>query len=321
MSRNVDAVIDSEQALTSVLPEGEEEAEDDVSPLPAYRPLRRRGLSDSSIHSTFTSHGDDQPGSPSSPKFPRTHSPQQSMAGGGIMGDPMGQLASGFSQWSDGTTSVFQALQRTVQNLRLTASASSSAVAKPVDPALPSAASSAAAALVSPMSSLQRSEDVTSSDRESSSKPQPSYPNSPVVQAPSPISQAPSQSSNIEQPAPQSAVSPGILSPQATPRSARFRQKGATPGSNNSSRPSTPKSGTRERGLSNAAGIGGGFLPNISLGSWIPGSGDVLDAEHGGIGSPTMSPRDDDVFSGYATVRPQRRIGRHSEARASRDFF
>ena len=59
-----DAVIDSEQTVNvnpGLLAQQEEDAEDEdgVAPLPQYRTLRRRGLSDSSIHSTFTNHGEE----------------------------------------------------------------------------------------------------------------------------------------------------------------------------------------------------------------------------------------------------------------------
>ncbi|PPQ78908.1 hypothetical protein CVT25_002368 [Psilocybe cyanescens] len=98
LSRNVDAVIDVER------PQDVDEASDYLPPL-LERTLRRRGLSDSSLHSTFTSHGDD----PKSPHLPP--SPQRP-----VFAFPNGQ-SSRLPAWPD-RTSMFQVLSRTVQNLR-----------------------------------------------------------------------------------------------------------------------------------------------------------------------------------------------------------
>ena len=89
LSRNVDAVIDIDSSR------GVDEELDRVPPL-LERTLRRRGLSDSSIHSTLTSHADATP----SPHVPTT--------------------SSRLPAWPD-RSSVFQALSRTVQNIRATA--------------------------------------------------------------------------------------------------------------------------------------------------------------------------------------------------------
>ncbi|KAG2013038.1 hypothetical protein CC2G_009975 [Coprinopsis cinerea AmutBmut pab1-1] len=110
LSRNVDAVIDAQQHPTGY---DDEAAEDEVPALPERtRTLRRRGLSDSSIHSTFTSQGrDDGPDSPTSPMAINSpvHATFQST----------NPLASAL-HWPD-RTSVFQALTKTVNNLRMTA--------------------------------------------------------------------------------------------------------------------------------------------------------------------------------------------------------
>jgi hypothetical protein len=89
LSREVDAVIDGEG------PQGHDEESDDVAPL-LQRTLRHRGLSDSSIHSTFMSHADESR-SPSAVVTDGEISPRQPR------------------------TSVFRALSRTVQSFRITA--------------------------------------------------------------------------------------------------------------------------------------------------------------------------------------------------------
>ncbi|KAF9527978.1 hypothetical protein CPB83DRAFT_855117 [Crepidotus variabilis] len=64
LSRNVDAVIDNVET-----PRNDDDEEQDRLPPLLERALRRRGLSDSSIHSTFTKHGED--GDPEVPQSPR----------------------------------------------------------------------------------------------------------------------------------------------------------------------------------------------------------------------------------------------------------
>lgn len=100
LSRNVDAVIDVDQ------PQDVGEEADYLPPL-LERTLRRRGLSDSSIHSTFTSHGE-QNTSPLQPQSPSPQRPSISKAS---------VPASRLPAWPE-RTSVFQALTRTVQNFR-----------------------------------------------------------------------------------------------------------------------------------------------------------------------------------------------------------
>ena len=98
-SRNVDALIELEQ-------DGEEQ---DVVPPLLERTLRRRGLSDSSIHSTFTNQATDETRPPSGPPSPlrSTH-----------VANPI--LPSRGPRWSD-RTSVFQTLSDTIKTLRSTA--------------------------------------------------------------------------------------------------------------------------------------------------------------------------------------------------------
>ena len=93
ISRNVDAVIDMDRSRNV------DEESDFVPPL-LERTLRRRGLSDTSIHSTFTSQAETTP-----PHTPTSnhHIP-----------------SSRIPAWPD-RSSVFQALSRTVQNIRATA--------------------------------------------------------------------------------------------------------------------------------------------------------------------------------------------------------
>ncbi|KAE9407242.1 hypothetical protein BT96DRAFT_914824 [Gymnopus androsaceus JB14] len=74
MSRNVDAVIDEQNTRSPILHEGEEdregEGEDVVAPLMQHT-LRRRGLSDSSIHSTYMGQVDEEGAvAPSEPAWP-----------------------------------------------------------------------------------------------------------------------------------------------------------------------------------------------------------------------------------------------------------
>ncbi|KAJ3964231.1 hypothetical protein EV361DRAFT_942574 [Lentinula raphanica] len=59
LSQNVDAVIDEQNTRLPIVDEGEHgEDEDVITPLMQHK-LRRRGLSDSSIHSTFTNQADE----------------------------------------------------------------------------------------------------------------------------------------------------------------------------------------------------------------------------------------------------------------------
>jgi hypothetical protein len=104
LSREVDAVIDSE----GLLHHGEES--DDVGPL-LQRTLRRRGLSDSSIHSTFTNHVDES-WSPASAAATKDISPQLERP------------------------SVFRALSKTVQNFRISAGSISGAESSGTTPSL-----------------------------------------------------------------------------------------------------------------------------------------------------------------------------------------
>lgn len=101
ISRDVDAVIDVAR------PQQDDEEPDHIAPL-LERTLRRRGLSDSSIHSTFTNQGEDNRPSVFSPPTVGNGMPRPDR------------------------NSVFQALSRTVQNLRMTASGTLSGVEPPV---------------------------------------------------------------------------------------------------------------------------------------------------------------------------------------------
>jgi hypothetical protein len=105
LSRNVDAVIDAVDSPVRHrhdYEEGEEGEECDyVAPL-LQRTLRRRGLSDSSIHSTLISHAEDDPSSPTPPQPPTDDSRET---------------------WSLNKDSVLRALSRRVQNFRLGAGA------------------------------------------------------------------------------------------------------------------------------------------------------------------------------------------------------
>jgi hypothetical protein len=87
----VDGVIDRSEDV---------DEESDIVPPLLGRPLRRRGLSDSSIHSTFSSQAD----TPLSPHEPPSNLPSSRLV----------------HAWPDRST-VFQALSRTVQNIRATA--------------------------------------------------------------------------------------------------------------------------------------------------------------------------------------------------------
>ncbi|KAG6849386.1 hypothetical protein H0H93_008893 [Arthromyces matolae] len=89
LSRDVDAVID----VQGPPEEGNDEEADNVAPL-LQRTLRRRGLSDSSIHSTFSTHAEDN--QPPVPTIPFNIIP------------------------SSGRQSVFQTLRETVQSFRTT---------------------------------------------------------------------------------------------------------------------------------------------------------------------------------------------------------
>lgn len=99
LSRDVDAVIDVERPLEV------DEEPDYLAPL-LERTLRRRGLSDSSIHSTFTNQADDSRpstiGVPTADGIPRSD-----------------------------RTSVLETLSRTVQNFRMTASGTETGMGSP----------------------------------------------------------------------------------------------------------------------------------------------------------------------------------------------
>ncbi|KAL4264045.1 hypothetical protein AB1N83_005191 [Pleurotus pulmonarius] len=98
-SRDVDAVIDipaTPQPMNANDVDNNEE-QDEVPPL-LQRTLRRRGLSDSSIHSTFSTHQEDAGSSPTQ----ETSSPEETSPG----------------------MSVLQAFSRTVQNFRIPSMAS-----------------------------------------------------------------------------------------------------------------------------------------------------------------------------------------------------
>ncbi|TFK24728.1 hypothetical protein FA15DRAFT_756382 [Coprinopsis marcescibilis] len=126
LSRNVDAVIDSEQYSVSEIAAVPPVAlEDQVAPLPQQKPaLRRRGLSDSSIHSTFTSQGNDEDG-PGSPSPSPTTMTRRDSGGHSVNASISSNLP-----WGD-SASVLQALTRTVQNLRMTATGTMAAVGVP----------------------------------------------------------------------------------------------------------------------------------------------------------------------------------------------
>ncbi|KAF6748930.1 hypothetical protein DFP72DRAFT_915002 [Ephemerocybe angulata] len=295
MSRNVDAVIDSEQALASVLPEEAEEA-DFIAPLPEYRTLRRRGLSDSSIHST------EVPGSPGA------SSPTSPLHAGGHV-DTLGVCYD--------RNSVFQAL------LRLTTSGAASSVGRPLDPASVSNTQGTSAtdmlasqALLGSGSATHASHPRPHLPSTSSSIFGSSGPGSPMVQEPTPIGDDSPQISRTS-----------VLSPQGTPRTSRFRPKSAAASSAASSHPSTPKRSREREVTQHSAGLVGGFLPNLAIGSWIPGghAADVLDDQASpeslrdpfvvGMSSPGSGNRES------FTVRPHRRGARNAEGRASRDFL
>ena len=90
-----DAIIDRSEDI---------DEESDIVPPLLGRTLRRRGLSDSSIHSTFSSQAADETPSPHAPTSDLLH-----------------HIASSrLPAWPDRST-VFQALSRTVQNIRVTA--------------------------------------------------------------------------------------------------------------------------------------------------------------------------------------------------------
>ncbi|KAG6854443.1 hypothetical protein C0991_006522 [Blastosporella zonata] len=101
ISRDVDAVIDVPGPLLNQV-HADDEAADDLAPL-LQRTLRRRGLSDSSIHSTFASQAED------------AQSPAPIM---------------GVSAWP-ATSSVFETLSRTVQSIRGTATGGSGVLDTP----------------------------------------------------------------------------------------------------------------------------------------------------------------------------------------------
>lgn len=107
LSRNVDAIIDVEH------PQMESDEEADTLPPLMGRTLHRRGLSDSSIHSTFTSHAEELPSSPNASS----------------------RDANTSIHWPDRNT-VFQALSRTVHNFRMTASGTMATIGSGSSPSI-----------------------------------------------------------------------------------------------------------------------------------------------------------------------------------------
>jgi len=152
LSRNVDAVIDVER------PPDIDEEPDFLPPL-LERTLRRRGLSDSSIHSTFTNHGEEpkSPGSPPSPKRANIINPAT----------PSSRLPA----WPD-RASMFQVLSRTVQNLRQST----------MSPSTPSRVSASAA---EPPELVSRPSTATQADSSQSNSQPPSQPSTPRKPIPS----------------------------------------------------------------------------------------------------------------------------------------
>ncbi|PPQ95877.1 hypothetical protein CVT26_015569 [Gymnopilus dilepis] len=166
LSRNVDAVIDhNDHRRTSVdRPSGaeggdldaEEDEEPDYVPPLLERTLRRRGLSDSSIHSTFSSHGAEQAQSPSSPKRSNGRGPASRKAMPDFWGLGLGQ--------GDGVGSVFQALGRTVQGWRSASGAHASGVTSAdTDDAGPSPASAYASHVQGPAPSTPKKDRTSAS--------------------------------------------------------------------------------------------------------------------------------------------------------------
>jgi hypothetical protein len=160
LSRNVDAVID---IVDKQPQEGEElgEERDDVPPL-LQRTLRRRGLSDSSIHSTFSSHGTDQQGAEMSlPPSPPRHVPSRMPA----WRQPNSVFQT-FSQWG-----MFNFRQPTHDAV---ASQTTPAVNKDVaEPGSPSSRSSIRGARRDHAASSsvdERSKSLSTSDRRTSSE-------------------------------------------------------------------------------------------------------------------------------------------------------
>ena len=112
LSRNVDAIIDVEH------PQMESDEEADALPPLREGTLHRRGWSDSSIHSTFTSHADELPTPPNT--FSRDANPS--------------------IYWPD-QSSVFQALSRTVHHVRLAASGTMVTIGSRSSPSTPEVSS------------------------------------------------------------------------------------------------------------------------------------------------------------------------------------
>ncbi|EGO02250.1 hypothetical protein SERLA73DRAFT_71392 [Serpula lacrymans var. lacrymans S7.3] len=110
LSRAVDAVVDANSPILH-------EEEDDVPGPLLERTLRRRGLSDSSIHSTFMSHSEDAPSTPLHDRSPSNE------------------------PWPERGSSVFQTLSRTMNNFRIAASHTISNAASPAAASSPSSTS------------------------------------------------------------------------------------------------------------------------------------------------------------------------------------
>ncbi|KAF4620068.1 hypothetical protein D9613_004831 [Agrocybe pediades] len=152
LSRNVDAVIDVER------PADIDEEPDFLPPL-LERTLRRRGLSDSSIHSTFTSHGEEpkSPGSPPSPKRISAIHPAT----------PSSRLPG----WAD-RTSMFQVLSRTVQNLRSSTALTTTSQSPATPTRAPGSGEDTSASSSRPTTTLAPKADLpTQTDSQPSSQP------------------------------------------------------------------------------------------------------------------------------------------------------
>ncbi|KAJ3788914.1 hypothetical protein GGU10DRAFT_344963 [Lentinula aff. detonsa] len=101
LSQNVDAVIDEQNTRLPIVDEGAHGEEEDVITPLAQHKLRRRGLSDSSIHSTFMSQGDESISSP----------------GPSLLPPLTGATGAAGTAWAS-KGSVLQALSRKVQSFK-----------------------------------------------------------------------------------------------------------------------------------------------------------------------------------------------------------
>ncbi|KAF8645505.1 hypothetical protein AX16_007790 [Volvariella volvacea WC 439] len=298
-----------------------DEAADAVTPLISGRPLRRRGLSDSSIRSTFLSQANAAGGS-------QDQGPQSSASAEDGKAPPTIATTAGggdrrfFMNWPDGQ-SVFQALTKRMQNFRLTASTttttstsnSSKVTSQPGPSKVPSPPPPPAVLLATP---VRTTSPVPISIATSSLKPASSNATSNAV---SPLA----ESTNVNHTPSTSLAVPIPIKRRGSSKSKGRRSLAASPSSQLLSssagttnrllnRNAAGKNGGNSRDGGNsgsvpnngAGGAAGGGLMNGILSNWTA-AGAMIDSDSAAAADPFLvgSVRDEPFMHWQRTRRPE----------------